>query len=89
MTPEEIKELCISSSKAYHDYLDRTGKGLNEVEVWGIVIEHAAQRLVSLRLSKKIFDIETVVFRFLDDGKEYNTEKIVVVEYDTEKTRCI
>lgn len=85
MTSQEIKELCISSSKAYHDYLDRTGKGLNEVEVWGIVIEHAAQRLVSLRLSKKIFDIETVVFRFLDDGKEFNTEKIVVIEYDTEK----
>ena len=85
MTPEEIKQLCISSSKAYYDFLAKTGKGLNEVEVWGITIENLQQRLVSLRLSKKIFDIETITFRFLDDGKEFDTEKIVVVEYDTEK----
>lgn len=85
MTPSEIKQLCISSSKAYYDYLAKSGKGLNEVEVWAIAIENVAQRLVSLRLSKKIFDTETILFRFLDDGKEFNTEKVQVIEYDTEK----
>jgi|ERR1043165_6910699 hypothetical protein len=85
MSPEEIKQLAISSSKAYYDYLAKSGKGLNEVEVWGIAVENLAQRVVSLRLSKKIFDTETVVFRFMDDGKEYNTEKIQVLEYDTDR----
>lgn len=85
MTPQEIKELCISSSKAYYDYLNKTGKGLNEVEVWAITVEDHAQRLISLRLSKKIFDTESILFRFLNDGKEYRTDKIEVIEYDTEK----
>ena len=85
MTPQEIKELCISSSKAYYDYLNKTGKGLNEVEVWAVTVEDHAQRLISLRLSKKIFDTESILFRFLNDGKEYRTDKIEVIEYDTIK----
>jgi hypothetical protein len=64
MTPEEIKLLCISSCKSYYDYLDKTGRGLNEIDVWGVEVVDHYQRIVNLRLSKKIFDAETIFFRF-------------------------
>jgi len=85
MTSEEIKQLCISSCKSYYDYLDKTGKGLNEVEVWAVEIVDHYQRIVNLRLSKKIFDAETISFQFTGDENKYDTTQITVLEYDVDK----
>ena len=85
MTSEEIKQLCISSCKSYYDYLEKTGRGLNEIDVWGVEIVDHYQRIVNLRLSKKIFDAETIFFRFEDDNNKYDTTQILVLEYDVEK----
>jgi len=85
MTPEEIKELCLSSSKIYHNYLEKTGKGLNEVDVFAIELVDQYQRIISLRLSKKVFDAETVFFKFAGDDKNYDTGYIEVLEYDVER----
>ncbi|MDB5282186.1 MAG: hypothetical protein JWO06_1261, partial [Bacteroidota bacterium] len=85
MTPEEIKDLCISSCKNYYDYLAKTGKGLNEIELWAIEIVDHAQRIVNVRLSKKIFDAETIFFRFAGDEKKYDGAYFLVLEYDVEK----
>ena len=85
MSPEEIKQLCISSCKSYYEYLEKTGRGLNEIEVWGIEIIDHYQRIVTLRLSKKIFDAETIFFRFEGDDNKYDTNQIMVLEYDVEK----
>ena len=85
MTSEEIKLLCISSCKAYYDYLEKSGRGLSEIDVWGVEIVDHFQRIVSLRLSKKIFDAETIFFRFAGDDNKYDTTQINVLEYDVEK----
>ena len=85
MTPEEIKQLCISSCKSYYDYLEKSGRGLNEIDVWGVEIVDHYQRIVNLRLSKKIFDAETIFFRFEGDDNKYDTTQISVLEYDVEK----
>ncbi len=85
MSPEEIKQLCISSCKSYYDYLEKSGRGLNEIDVWGIEIVDHYQRIVNLRLSKKIFDAETIFFRFEGDDNKYDTSQIAVLEYDVEK----
>ena len=85
MTPEELKDLCISSCKNYYNYLAKTGKGLNEIELWGIEIVDYAQRIVNVRLSKKIFDAETIFFRFAGDEKNYDGAFFTVLEYDVEK----
>jgi hypothetical protein len=52
-------------SKAYFDYLLKSGKGLNEVDVWGIDVIDRSQRLLRIRLSKKIFDTEALTLRIL------------------------
>jgi len=85
MSPEEIKQLCISSCKCYYDYLEKTGRGLSEIDVWGVEIVDHFQRIISLRLSKKIFDAETIFFRFEGDNNKYDTTQITVLEYDVEK----
>lgn len=85
MTAEEIRDLCLSACKVYHNYLEKTGKGLNEVEVWSVETIDLYQRIISIRLSKKIFDAEALFFRFADDPKQYDGGHIEVLEYDTER----
>jgi len=85
MTPEEIKQLCISSCKSYYEYLEKSGRGLSEIDVWGVEVVDPVQRIISLRLSKKIFDAETIFFRFENDDNKYDTTQIMVLEYDVEK----
>ncbi len=85
MTGDEIRELCINSSKIYYDYLAKTGKGLHEVDVWQVEVLDRVQRIVSLRLSKKIFDAETIFFQFEGDEQKYNTEQVKVLEYDVDR----
>lgn len=85
MSPEEIRKLCIDSSNTYYEYLATTGKGLNEVDVWQVDIWDHARRLVSLRISKKIFDSEALLFSFAGDDTKYDGNFIKVLEYDVEK----
>lgn len=86
MNTESIKELCISGSKAYFDYLLKSGKGLNEVDVWSIDVIDREQRLLRIRLSKKIFDTEALTLRILGDAQDILPEQFTVVEYDSEKS---
>ena len=85
MNATEIRDLCLNACKVYHNYLEKTGKGLNEVEVWGVEVIDIYQRIVSIRLSKKIFDAEALFFRFANDPKQYDGGQIEVLEYDTER----
>jgi hypothetical protein len=85
MNATEIRDLCLNACKVYHNYLEKTGKGLNEVEVWGVEVVDLYQRIVSIRLSKKIFDAEALFFRFANDPKQYDGGQIEVLEYDTER----
>jgi len=89
MTPEEIKQLCISSCKSYYEYLEKSGRGLSEIDVWGVEVVDPVQRIISLRLSKKIFDAETIFFRFENDDNKYDTTQIMVLEYDVEKKHAL
>lgn len=85
MNATEIRDLCLNACKVYHNYLEKTGKGLNEVEVWGVEVVDLYQRIVSIRLSKKIFDAEALFFRLANDPKQYDGGQIEVLEYDTER----
>ena len=85
MNATEIRDLCLNACKVYHNYLEKTGKGLNEVEVWGVEVIDIYQRIVSIRLSKKIFDAEALFFRFANDPKQYDGGQIEVLEYDTDR----
>lgn len=85
MDAKEIRELGLNSCKVYYNYLEKTGKGLNEVEVWSVEVVDIYQRIVSIRLSKKIFDAEALFFQFEGDDKKYDGGQIEVLEYDTDR----
>jgi hypothetical protein len=86
MNTELIKDLCIKGSKAYFDYLLKSGRGLNEVDVWGIDVIDRTQRLLRIRLSKKIFDTEALTLRILGDTDDVLPDHFTVIEYEAEKS---
>lgn len=85
MTPEEIRDISIDSATAYYDYLERNGKGLQEIDVFELAYLDSRDLLIKLRLSAKLFDTETLFFKNLRNGIEYDTAQIRIIEYDNDR----
>ncbi|MDF7822088.1 AAA domain-containing protein [Runella sp. MFBS21] len=82
MTAEEIQELCVKASQTYYNYLDENELGRVVVEVYGKEIVKEDENIHKLRLAKKLFDLDAVVFIDKTSNKQYDTNQIKVIEYD-------
>jgi AAA domain len=89
MTSKDIKELGINASQTYYKYLDENGLGRVVVEVYAKELISTEDRIYKLRLSKKLFDLDAVVFTDLTSKQQYDTSKIKIIEYDIDKNFLI
>ena len=77
----DIQAMCVNGTNRYLSHLKANNSGLNEIGVHAISIH--GDNTVLFKLSSKIFDLDTIVFRIR--GIEYNTRQIKVVEYDIDE----
>ena len=89
MTIEEIRSTCINSAKVYYQYLDENNRGIQEVDVYSINKVGKSDNYFKLKLSKKLFDLDALLFHFLTINKKYTTEEIKVVQYDRDANNLI
>ncbi len=82
MTTAEIQELCVKASQTYYNYLDENELGRVVVEVYSKEIVKEDENIHKLRLAKKLFDLDAVVFIDKTSNKQYDTNQIKVIEYD-------
>jgi len=89
MNNEEIKELAISGSEKYLKYLVDNNKGIQEVRVFRIEKVDETGTVFILTLSARLFDTESIEFKFLSSGTTYNSFAVKVIEYDAEKRNLV
>lgn len=82
MTAVEIQELCVNASKTYYNYLDENKLGRVVVEVFGKEIVNVDENIHKLRLAKKLFDLDAIVFFDTTTNQQYDTSQIKIIEYD-------
>jgi len=82
MTAEEIQELCVKASQTYYNYLDENELGRVVVEIYGKEVVKEDENIHKLRLAKKLFDLDAIVFIDKTSNKQYDTNQIKVIEYD-------
>ncbi|MDD4437055.1 MAG: AAA domain-containing protein [Tissierellia bacterium] len=85
MTVEEIRDISIDSASVYYNYLEQNEKGFSEVDVYELVYLEDVELLIKLRLSAKLFDLESLFFKNLRNGIKYDASQVRVVEYDDDK----
>jgi hypothetical protein len=85
MKVKEIREICIDSANSYYNYLDSNGKGIQEVNVFELTYLNSSDFMIKLRLSAKLFDIESIFFKLYTDNKKYDTSQVKIVEHDADK----
>ncbi|MCP4438832.1 MAG: hypothetical protein GY810_07795 [Aureispira sp.] len=86
MLTEEIRDLCMSGTKAYYDFLAKNDRGLQRIAVRAI--EAMPNGTVQITLGGKLMDTEAVFFYFRTNNKKYNTSQIPIAFYDA-NTKCI
>lgn len=82
MTAAEIQELCVKASQTYYNYLDENGLGRVVVEVYSKEIVKEDENVYKLRLAKKLFDLDAIVFIDRTSNQQYDTNQIKIIEYD-------
>lgn len=87
MTIEQIRETCIRASQVYYDYLDRNNRGVHNINIRSI--EKVKGAKLKLKISSKIFDEETLVFKYLSTGKEWSIENIKIQVYDRDTNTLV
>ncbi|CAN5445388.1 hypothetical protein BH10BAC5_BH10BAC5_14930 [soil metagenome] len=80
MDLHEIRKTSIDSCDIYYNYLKENNKGLEKISVYEI--RHPKSNIITLRLSKKLFDTETLFFKILTNNTIYNSSQIKILEYD-------
>lgn len=89
MTIEEIREVALNSAQTYYDYLDNNDKGIQEVDVYEIEVIKSKDLILKLRLSAKLFDIESIFFKLLTKNLRFDTSQIKIIEYDSDKNNLL
>lgn len=84
MDTPEIRSIAIDAAEKYYAYLDRNDKGLQEVEVFDITPTESGN-VYRLRLSAKLFDIESVFFKLYPQSRLVPTTEIAIIEYNADK----
>lgn len=80
-----IREIAIDSAQAYCNYLTENDKGIQEIEVTELSYLNNEDMLMKLRLSSKLFDIESVFFKSWKYNKKYTVSEVKIIEYDNDK----
>lgn len=80
MQAAEIRELCMSGTKAYYDFLAKNDRGLQRIVVR--TIETMPNGAFQLTIAAKLVDTEAVFFLFKTNNKKYNTSQIPIAFYD-------
>ncbi len=82
----KIREIAMNSAQSYYRYLEDNDKGIQEVAVTELTYnEENEVMFMKLRLSAKLFDIESVFYRNQKNNKKYTVSEIQIVEYDYDK----
>jgi hypothetical protein len=89
MNSTEIQDLGIKASETYYNYLDENNLGRVIVEVYAKELVSTEDRIYKLRLAKKLFDLDAIVFTDLTSNKQYDTSSIKIVEYDVDRNFLI
>lgn len=84
MTIEAIRDIAINSCEAYYEYLEQNDKGVQEIDVFELEYVNKTN-IINLRLSAKIFDVESIFFKILISNEKYDTSDIKIIEYDYDK----
>lgn len=80
METSEIRELCMSGTKAYYDFLAKNDRGLQRIPVRAIA--RLPNGSFQLTIGAKLIDTEGVFFYFKTNNKKYNTSQIPIAFYD-------
>lgn len=84
MTISEIQALCIEGSITYYKYLEKEKKGRSEIRVYSIEIIDKQACILKLKISGKIFEIDSIYFYLVRANEEYDSKSVRIVEYDYE-----
>lgn len=85
MTPQEIREIAIESSKTYYKYLEENDRGIQELDLFELEYLPGSEMIIKLRLSGKLTDLDGVLFKNLRNDKKYDTSAVKILEYDYDK----
>lgn len=85
MVVKDIKQICLTGSKTYYQYLSsKRNGGVEEVEI--SKIDKINSETYKVKVTKKLFDVESVCFRYNGIiNKTFTTEDIQVKVYDNNK----
>ncbi len=89
MEVDEIKDVCIKSSKVYYQYLADNKKGRAEIKVNGISKIQNTADYFKLNLSGKLFDTDLILFYHIVLDKEFDNSIIKIKEYDSDNNVLI
>ncbi len=85
MKASEIRNICINGSKAYYNYLsNKRNGGVDEIQV--TQIEKVDDASFKFKITKKLFDPDTVSFRYNGNSiQTFTSEDIKIKVYDNDK----
>lgn len=85
MDAKELSSACIEGSQRVYDYVSkRRHGGAQEIQV--DAIELVEQQEFKFKLSRAIFDLDSITFLFSDGGRRYfESDEISIVVYDQEQ----
>jgi hypothetical protein len=77
-----LKKACIESAKAYYQYLESKGEGIQEISVTEII--PMPDFYFKLILSGKIRDWGNIQFLLVQEKKTFDIKKVKILEYDAD-----
>jgi len=85
MKVNEIKDICLSGSKIYYNYLaNKKNGGVEEIDV--SKIDQVNTDTFKLKITKKLFDAESIYFRYTDNEiKFFTSDDIKIKVYDNDQ----
>jgi hypothetical protein len=85
MEAKQLSGLCIHGSQCVYDYVSkRRNGGAQEINV--DVIEHVEEQEFKFKLSRTIFDLDSITFLLSDGERRYfENDEISIVVYDQEQ----
>lgn len=89
MKVEDIRKTAIQGSHAYYNFLLENDKGIQEIEIYSLRPIDERKESFKLKLAKKLFDLDAVLFRFMDTKTDYDTSRIKIVQYDSDQNNLI
>ncbi|MFT6407884.1 MAG: hypothetical protein ACJAQ6_001300 [Arenicella sp.] len=85
MEARQLSELCIDGSRRVYEYVSKRRYGGAE-EITVDAIEHIEEQEFKFKLSRSIFDLDSITFLFSDGDRRYfENDEISILLYDQEQ----